>query len=874
MNSRGFQPEKRIQEPVPTPKGLQEKAGGSAPGTESKIGTDPEGVVQVLHRNRLGPHTPVLVRMRTWNRVQGPSLTMANPINSVLRPWTRTMEAGLSLLGSTIQAANSVVGVLAGRQHEQILKSPPVNGPRNTDEAAVDFANRLLLIARSASADPKAIPGSLAGALRAATASFGSVERNGLRQWMALPLQIPLSFGDLITRMGVRGLHAGYIGGVENLPQLFRYSMEFFTDLDIFVTLHYNEYLSGLVEDVRQHPDDARKRLLLGKTLSKLGRYDEAVQELSQAAQDPAVRPAALQESMVVKFRRGNISDAVADGVAALELDPSDNRTRFWLWLAAQKLGGYPAHVPDHQRMELKIGHDPSTVQFEEIAAQIGLDKTSGGRGTAVFDMDGDGYLDVIISCVHAGCSLYRNNGDGTFADVTVGSGLEDISSVFCISVGDYNNDGFNDLYVTRMGFYDGESLLFRNNGDGTFTDVTKQAGVENWGPAFTSQWVDYDCDGHLDLFVTANHGRFFSNPSRSRLFHNNGDGAFTDVTERAGIASDYPFVGCTWGDYNNDGYPDLFLSSSLGRSQLYRNNGDGTFTNVSREAGLDDICVGFVTLWCDYDNDGWLDLIQFVWSPEQDALHTMIHGEAPPQGYPMRIYHNNGDGTFTLVSPELGLNECWGTMTGNAADLNNDGRVELVLGNGGPLMGSTEPSVLYEFGDDGKFHNTTFSAGLPVAGKGHGVNMADLAGDGRLCLIIADGGMYPGDLLTTCVYRPKTLPGNYLNVRLVGTRSNRNAVGARVRLDAGGSSQHRHVHGGSGFGTLPFEMHFGLGKIGRVDTLEIHWPSGLRQRIENPPVNDTIEIVEGSDGWKQVYKRKSGKRQSKSGEPVPAAAS
>jgi hypothetical protein len=224
-------------------------------------------------------------------------------------------------------------------------------------------------------------------------------------------------------------------------------------------------------------------------------------------------------------------------------------------------------------------------------------------------------------------------------------------------------------------------------------------------------------------------------------------------------------------------------------------------------------------------------------------------------------------------VSSELGLNECWGTMTGNAADLNNDGRLELVLGNGGPLMGSTEPSVLYEFGDDGKFHNTTFSAGLPVAGKGHGVNMADLAGDGRLCLIIADGGMYPGDLLTTCVYRPKTLPGNYLNVRLVGTRSNRNAVGARVRLDAGGNSQHRHVHGGSGFGTLPFEMHFGLGKIGRVDALEIRWPSGTQQRIENPPVNDTIEIVEGSDSWKQVYKRKSGKRQSKSGEPVPAAA-
>ena len=772
-----------------------------------------------------------------------------------------------------MRRATGVVNALAGEQRPEVSTTPPLNGPRNTDEAAADFANRLLLIARSVSTDPKSFPGSWTEVLRAVDRSFRSIERDDLRQWMALPLQVPLSFGALLARSGLRGLHASRVAGVENLPKLFMYSMEFFTDMDIFVPLQYNNYLSGLVEDVQRDPRNAKKRLLLGKTYTKLGCYEEAVQELSEAAREPECRLEALQECMFAKYRAGSPAEAIDYGMTALARKPSDDRTRFWMWLAAQSLGGYPSQVPEHQRMEMKVGHDPSKIQFEEIAAKIGLDKTSGGRGTAVFDMDGDGYLDVIVSCVHAGCSLYRNNGDGTFTDVTVGSGLEDIASVFCISVGDYNNDGFNDLYVTRMGFYDGQSLLFRNNGDGTFTDVTTEAGIENWGPAFTSQWVDYDCDGHLDLFVTANQGRFFSNRAKSRLFHNNGDGTFTDVTDQAGITSEYPFVGCTWGDYNNDGYPDLFLSSSLGRSQLYRNNGDGTFTNVSQQAGVDGICVGFVTLWCDYDNDGWLDLIQFVWSPEEDVLHTMIHGEGPPGGHSMRVYHNNGDGTFTLTSPELGLNECWGTMTGNAADLNNDGRVELVLGNGSPLMGSTEPAILYEFGEDGRFHNTTFSAGMALTGKGHGINMADLAGDGRLCLIVADGGMYPGDLLTTRVYRPKELPGNYLNVRLVGTKSNRNAIGARIRLEAGETSQHRLVHGGSGFGSLPLEQHFGLGKMVSLDSLEILWPSGMKQLIQNPPVNDTIEIVEGAAGWRQVYPPKPGDRHAESGEPVLAAA-
>jgi len=259
---------------------------------------------------------------------------------------------------------------------------------------------------------------------------------------------------------------------------------------------------------------------------------------------------------------------------------------------------------------------------------------------------------------------------------------------------------------------------------------------------------------------------------------------------------------------------------------------------------------------------------VQYVWSPEEEVIYTLMHGEGPPDGRPMRIYHNNRDGTFTIKDRELGLTGCFGTMSGNAGDFNNDGRIDFLLGNGDPHMDRTEPPIILEDDGTGHYNNVTFAAGLPFTGKGHGSNMADLAGDGRMCLIVASGGAYPADLLTTSVFRPKTLPGNYLNIRLVGTKSNRNAVGARMKLEAGGREQHRLVSGGSGFGYLPYEQHFGLADWTKVDALEIWWPSGLKQRFVNLPSNDTIRITEGGDGWERVYpkKRKQGTRATRTG--------
>jgi hypothetical protein len=419
--------------------------------------------------------------------------------------------------------------------------------------------------------------------------------------------------------------------------------------------------------------------------------------------------------------------------------------------------------------------------------------------------------------------------------------------------VGDYNNDGYNDLFITRLGFFVGDAQLFRNNGDGTFTDVTEEAGLKIWGPAFNASWVDYDCDGRLDLFVANNLGGMFDRKTPNRLFHNNGDGTFTEVTEKAGLSTRWPTIGSAWGDYNDDGFPDLFLSNALGKSQLYRNNGDGTFTDVSAEAGITEYCMGSTCFWCDYNNDGRLDIVQFTWSDHENVIHTMRHGEGPPDGQPLRIYHNNGDGTFTLRDRDLGLTGCWGTMSGNAGDFNNDGHLDLVLGNGSPRMDRLEPPVLLE-NDGQRFHNITFAAGLPFGGKGHGATVADLFGDGRLSVLVASGGVYPGDLLTMRVFCPKRLPGNYLNVRLAGVKSNRSAIGARICLEAGTSKQYREVSGGSNFGCTPFEQHFGLATLEKVDAIQIRWPSGLVQRFANLPANDTLLFTEEQTTWAKVY--------------------
>jgi hypothetical protein len=775
----------------------------------------------------------------------------SSPLMQFMKIPSSLIETGLVTMGSALSAMQRTVEMAMG-QSKGPLKAPPVNGPADIDAAVSEFMNRVARIVRYTPLSASEFAKASGDVVDAARRSFHYIDLKDPRSF-GVPAQMALSFGTLFVQSALRGLATYDVVGSDRMQRLVTDFFELYTEQQVFVGLEYRDVIDRGKARLAAAPGDHGTRVDLGHTLIKCGLYEEAVQELIKVPEDSSYRARAMHEAGLGLYLSGRYERAARACGASMAANPKDERVRLLLWLSCQKLGGYPDYVPLECRMEVTAGFEKPTVEFEDIAVKAGLDKTSGGRGVAIFDYDNDGYLDVAVASAFGGTTLYHNNGDGTFTDVSVGSGLDKCVNTHGIAVGDYDNDGYPDVFITRLGFYTGECQLFHNNGDGTFTDVTAEAGLQVWGPGFAASWVDYDGDGFLDLFIANNLGGLFERKTPNRLFHNNGDGTFTEVTEQAGLDTRWPSIGGAWGDYDNDGRPDLFLSNGLGRSQLYHNNGDGTFTDVSEQSGVAAMGFGSVPFWFDYDNDGWVDIGQFTWSDHEDAIYTLQHGEGPPDGQPMRVYHNNRDGTFTQVNRHIGLNGCWGTMSGNAGDFNNDGYLDIALGNGSPKMERMDPMILME-NDGTRFRNTTFAAGLPFTGKSHGVVLGDLFGDGRLSILVGAGGAYPADLLTMGVYYPKTLPGNYVNIRLRGVQSNRSAIGAKVSLEAGGSKQFREVSGGSNFGCMPFEQHFGLADIGEIDALEIRWPSGLTQQFGKLAINKTYQFTEGEAEWTELY--------------------
>jgi len=782
---------------------------------------------------------------------------MSLPWEDLLRIPAAFLEAGVLVIDGTNRVMKTGVEAVTGKNgHADRAGKPPKDGPQTVDAALADVANQIIRVGNMTPMGARDILTGMGDVMRTVRRSFGSLPMSDARVF-ALPFEVSLSATSIVADAMTRMLAVYRITGPRRFPSLIRESMEVYSDTAVFISLQYKDLIARYEDRLARSPEDHDTRLQLGRLFIKCGRYADAARELEIASKNSDTRAKSLHELLIALYREGRYAEAIDAGIAAMRENPDNERTRNVLWLTSKAMGGYPERVPAEFRMEAVAGYAETPVQYDNIAEKVGICKTNSGRGSVIFDYNNDGYLDLAISGPHSGVSLYRNNGDGTFTDVSIESGLDQSINAFALVAGDYDNDGYQDLFVTRLGFYHGQATLFHNNGDGTFTDVTEKAGLANtWGPSFTAHWVDYDCDGNLDLFVTYNFAELFDKHYQNRLFHNNGDGTFTEVTDQCGLFASFTTIGSSWADYDNDGFPDLFLSTFMGHPMLFHNNGDGTFTDVSSQAGFSEPLLGFVCAFCDYDNDGWMDIAQYIWSDHDDFVYTLRNGSGPPDGYPMRIYHNNRDGTFTAKDREIGLDGCWGTMSANMGDVNNDGNLDIVLGNGSPRMERLEPPVLMQ--SDGKmFRNTTFSAGLPFTGKGHAINFADFFGDGRLSVVIADGGAYPGDLHSTSVYYPKRLPGNYLNVRLVGTRSNRDAIGARLTLISGDMRQVREINAGTGFGSLPYEQHFGLNTLDKVDALEIGWPSGLKQRIENPPVNDSIRITEGQPGWEKVYAKK-----------------
>ena len=543
--------------------------------------------------------------------------------------------------------------------------------------------------------------------------------------------------------------------------------------------------------------------------------------------------------------------------------------------------------VKDSAQQPAKAQDPPASVRFTDIRKSAGItfvqDSTQTdekyyletmGTGVAWIDYDQDGLMDLYF--VQSGATdaykparplrsaLYRNNGDGTFTDVTAKAGVGGEGHYGQgVAVGDFDNDGYPDLYVTGYG----RAILYHNNGDGTFTDVTAKAGVADEGGWSTSAgWFDFDRDGWLDLVVTnyldwspknnlwcgerAPGYRSYCNPNnykgeRTKLYHNNHDGTFTDVSDKSGVGlAESKGMGVVLADFKNDGWPDIAISNDTWPNFLFQNNRDGTFTDVSLISGLaasEDgrYEAGMGIDAADVDGDGFLDV-----------YITHLDMELN------RLYHNNGDGTFTDVTYASGIGNKAMLLSGVAAkfiDYDNDGWPDIVQANGAMVdnvnlyhseVTYKEPLLMFHNLGKGRFEKSSDSLGpdflRPVAGRG--LATADFNNDGSVGIAVNVRGDYP-ELL-------RNNGGNsnhWLEVLLIGTKSNRDGTGSVLRLTSGGVVQVDQAKGGSSYMSASDpRIHFGLGRRTNIQSLAIAWPSGHVDKLTDVPIDRIIAVKEG----------------------------
>lgn len=533
---------------------------------------------------------------------------------------------------------------------------------------------------------------------------------------------------------------------------------------------------------------------------------------------------------------------------AYLALVPGDLDVRWQLNLAYMTVGGYPAEVPAQFLIPpAAFALQESFGRFQDVALSAGLNNISQAGGVVVDDFEGKGQLDVVTSSwdMCEPLHFFHNNHDGTFTDRAAAAGLGDQLGGLNLVQADYNNDGCMDLLVLRGGWQQPmRRSLLRNNCDGTFTDVTLQAGLGATITATqTAVWADVDNDGWLDLFVG-------NEQSPSQLFHNRGDGTFEDISHAAGIDQTAFSKGVVAADYDKDGFVDLYVSNASGPNFLYHNNGDGTFTEVARQAGVQAPYYSFATWFFDYDNDGWPDLfVCSYFNSVQQVIRSRL--ALPVSVETLKLYRNRHDGSFQDVTSEVGLDKVFMPMGANFGDVDNDGFLDMYLGMGSPSFGGMVPHALLHNDDGARFRDITAASGTGELHKGHGIALADLERRGVEDIVASNGGAVPADQHTMRLFRNPGSDNDWINLRLVGVKSNRSAVGAEITVTVQ-NDEHPHltlfrtVGASSSFGGNPLEQHIGLGRHAHLLSLDVWWPaSRTRQHFAHPAMKEFLEIRE-----------------------------
>ena len=541
---------------------------------------------------------------------------------------------------------------------------------------------------------------------------------------------------------------------------------------------------------------------------------------------------------------------AMAAFERALEQSPDDLELRWLLNVAAMTIGKYPDGVPAKYLIasdRFASAEDPG--MFKDMAPELGLDHTSRAGGVVMDDFNGDGLLDIVISSLSP-CEplhLFLQQPDGKFKE-SLSAGLDDQLGGINLVQTDYNNDGKLDLFVMRGGWESPvRNSLLRNNGDGTFTDVTAAAGlVDIPHSTHSAAWADYDNDGWLDLFV--GHERTIS-----RLYRNRGDGTFEDVTRKAGVAITSFVKGAAWGDYDRDGYPDLYVSNFGEANVMFHNNGDGTFTDVTSALRVAAPRMSFATWFFDYDNDGWPDLFVAGFVPSMvEAVKPYVGQHSSVET--MKLYHNLQGHRFEDVTAKMGLDRVTLTMGANYGDIDNDGWLDFYLGNGAPSYAALAPNLLFRNHDGERFVDVTTASGTGHLQKGHAIAFGDVDGDGNEDIFANMGGFVPADSYAKVLFRNPGHKAHWIGLKLTGIRTNRAAIGARVTVyartpDGVDRMIPRVVSSGGSFGASPLTLHVGLANATGVPRVEVYWPvSRQTQVLENLPMDRLTRITEPAE--------------------------
>jgi hypothetical protein len=629
--------------------------------------------------------------------------------------------------------------------------------------------------------------------------------------------------------------------------------------------LHKFEELERTTEALHPRAFQLNRNALELKQALCWMRIGELTNCLADHNPDSCLAP--IQGRGIHRFQEGS-RQAIQILTNLLQREPQDLTARWLLNIACMTVGDYPDKVPAQWLVPpAAFASQYDIKRFPDVAGALGLDPMKRSGGSILEDFDGDGNLDVMCSSIgfHDQLQLFHNNGDGSFTERTVEAGLVGEFGGLNLIQTDYNNDGFPDVLVLRGGWmgrggHFPKSLL-RNNGDGTFEDVTEAAGLLSLKPSQTAVWFDYDNDGWIDLFLGNESNEVERN--RCELFHNNGDGTFTECAVESGVGY-FGFVkGVCSADFNHDGRPDLFLSVLNGANVLFRNDGPVStnsngkvvwrFTDVAKEAGVTEPLFSFPCWFFDYDNDGWDDLfvcgyhIKNVGDICADYLGLPTDAERP------RLYHNNHDGTFKDVTRETGLYHVLHAMGANFGDLDNDGFLDCYLGTGDPDLATIVPNRMFRNEGGKRFQDVTTSGGFGNLQKGHGVSFGDIDNDGDQDIYENMGGAVSADVYHNVLYENPGHGNHWITLKLEGVQSNRAAIGARIRVvtrtATGEQSIYKTVGTGGSFGASPLRQEIGLGQAQSIDRIEVLWPrTGLTQVIHPAAMDGFYKVREGQE--------------------------